>query len=97
MLRDLEIANAFRCKVLAHLNIQSSPLSSGKPERSCSNLSEAVITAAGNVLTKSERRRPGWFNENQSALMSAINSLLNAIVIKNATQANQNHFLNMNC
>ena len=46
--------------------------------KSYSELSEAVTDAAGKVLTTSERRRPGWFNENQTALMAAINTRNNA-------------------
>jgi hypothetical protein len=78
LFRNPEIASAFRLKVLAHLSIQSSTLSSGEHGRSYPDLEEAVTTAAGAVLTTSERRRPGWFNENQLALMSAINTRNNA-------------------
>ena len=78
LLRNPEIASAFRLKVLAHLGIQSSTPSSGQHGRSYSDLKEAATTAAGAVLTTSERRRPGWFNENQLALMSAINTRNNA-------------------
>jgi hypothetical protein len=54
-----------------------------KHGKSYSELSEAVANAAGKVLATSERRRPGWFNENQLALMSAINN-------RNTAQRNYN-------
>jgi hypothetical protein len=45
-----------------------------KQGKSYSALSEAVANASGKVLTTSERRHPGWFNENQMALMPVINT-----------------------
>ena len=42
--------------------------------KSYSDLDEVVANASGKVLTTSERKRPGWFNENQLALMTAINT-----------------------
>ena len=80
LLRNPAIASLFRLKVLDHLGLNAldRPLGSQTCAASYSGLREAVIVAAKETLTNAERRRPGWFNENQMALTSAINSRNNA-------------------
>jgi hypothetical protein len=74
LLRNPTVANSFRLKVLDHLGHNGCQPCAA----SYSSLREAVTVAAKETLTNAERRRPGWFNENQLALTSAINSRNNA-------------------
>jgi hypothetical protein len=74
LLRNPTVANSFRLKVLDHLGRNGCQSCAA----SYSGLREAVTVAAKETLTNAERRRPGWFNENQMALTSAINSRNNA-------------------
>jgi hypothetical protein len=80
LLRNPTIASSFRLKVLDHLglNVPDLPLGCLTCAASYTGLREAVLVAAKETLTNAERRRPGWFNENQMALTSAINSRSNA-------------------
>ena len=70
LLRNPAVANSFRLKVLDHPGLRGGQTCAA----SYSSLREAVTVAAKETITNAERRHPGWFNENQMALTSAINS-----------------------
>ncbi len=74
LLRNPAVTNSFRLKVLDHLG----PKGGQTGAAPYSSLREAVDGAAKETLTNAERRRPGWFNENQMAMASAINSRNNS-------------------
>ena len=75
LLRNPPIASSFRLKVLNHLGLNTPDLPvKATCAASYSGLKEAVLLAAKESLTNTERRRPGWFNENQLALTAAINA-----------------------
>lgn len=65
LLRDPEIASKFRGIVLKHLELRQEDLTYPA-------LRDAVHASAKEVLSSSERRRPGWFSESQPTLMAAI-------------------------
>jgi hypothetical protein len=80
LLHNPTIASEFRLKVPNHLGLNAPALPSGCQTSavSYSGLRKAVFGAAQENLTTAERRRTGWFNENQMALTSAINYRNNA-------------------
>jgi hypothetical protein len=67
LLRDPSIADNFRKAVLKHLGDIPD-----RQEMKYPALRDAVHASAKEVLSSSERRRPGWFNASQQQLMTDI-------------------------